>query len=169
MNKVLMNAKGASLHETLSAFIRAALGDVDGLNRKAYRPSARCCYRRDPATGLVSLSMAGAVMANRLRELPDADEILAYEVKDGGEFEMRLVALAPLADGSVMEAVGIMTIPDAAKSVADSDPGYPLVAIADKWEREEWLARSGYEGWREWREFEREMRRLADDLEGAGR
>ena len=108
-------------------------------------------------------------MANRLRELPDADEILAYEVKDGGEFEMRLAARTPLADGRIMEAVGIMPIPDAAKSVADSDPGYPLVAIADKWEREERLAHSGYEGWREWREFEREMRRLADDLEGAGR
>ena len=169
MNKVFMNAKGASLPETLSALIRYALGDMDGLNREAYRPSARCCYRGDLATDLVSVSMAGTVMASRLQDLPDVGEILAYEIKDVGEFAMRLVALAPLADGRVMKAVGIMTIPDAAKSVADSDPGYPLVAIADKWEREERLAHSGYEGWREWRAFERDMRRLADDLEGAGR
>lgn len=169
MNKVFINAKGTSLLETLSAHIRDALGDMDRLNRKAHRPSARCCYKGDLATGLVWVSIAGAVMASRLRDLPDGGEMLAYEIKDVGEFAMRLAALAPLADGRVMEAVGIMTIHDAAKSVADSDPGYPLVAIADKREREERLARSGYEGWREWREFERDMRRLADDLEGAGR
>ena len=52
MNKVLMNAKGASLHETLSALIRDALGDMDGLNRKAHRLSRAMPLQGRPGYGL---------------------------------------------------------------------------------------------------------------------
>lgn len=58
-------------------------------------------------------------------------------------------------------------IADAEHELDANASNWRLIA-AEKWELEEPLEHSGYEGWTQWREFEKDMRRMADVLEQAG-
>ena len=143
------------LPNTLSALLRVAIDDANGLNRRKYVPEAILWHVREYGVNpRCQVCLAGAVMAGTLGidETQNVNDI--YDDTDFSYkyYRNHMSALDELRQGDVACAV------------------QELIG-GDYWDYEHLNRRvrySEFEGWREFNAFLREMETLYDDLVEAG-
>lgn len=171
MNKFVFDAGGVWLPDKPSALIRGALDDMRALDGSLYIPSASRCYERREG-GETRISVAGAALLSRFGVPEEISIIDVYEIRGDIETAARVSALNYALEGYVTEALRVLGLDGADESRGAADGGlerWAHLAVAERWERDEPMARCGYEGWVEFGEFDADMRRMADELALAGR